>query len=148
MIKLSEPSNHSLLAPDIAAKPLLQFISFVEVFASMVQIYTILLKSIQILLSKSKDVRELSKCNTFTLLQLENICTIYSFLYFILSRHDLFIACVRLLIFSLFSLYRHFSWSHTSNVALSVSQFAFFSNSYIFHQQWTIMGGHKIAIQF
>ena len=61
----------------------LQFISFVEVFASMVQIITALFKSIQILLCKSK-------CKTFTLLQLENVNTTQYFLYFILGRHHLF----------------------------------------------------------
>ena len=83
LIKLLESSNHSLLELDIIAKPHISFFSLVEAFASVVQIYTFLFQSIQILLFKSKR-------NLFTLLQLENLYTIYSFLYFILGRHNLF----------------------------------------------------------
>lgn len=61
----------------------------------MVQIYTFLFKSIQILLYKRK-------CNTITLLQLQNVYTTFSPLYFISGRHHLLIAeGVRMLIFLL-----------------------------------------------
>ena len=74
-------------------KAILQFTSFVEAFASLLQISTFLFKLIQILWCKSK-------CNTFTLLHLENVYTTYSFMYFILGKQYLFIVRgVRLSIF-------------------------------------------------
>ena len=77
-------------------KAILQFTSFVEAFTSILQIYTFLFKSIQILLCKSK-------CSTFTLLHLEIIYTTYSFMYFILGSQYLFIAEGVMLLILLFN---------------------------------------------
>ena len=119
-------------------KAILQFISLVETFTSILQIYTFLIKSIPILLCKSK-------CNTFTLLHLENIYTTYPFMYFILGRRYLFISLRSKAVdlFPLFSLYQNFfcqvlpkscCWYH--------SLLFFLFNSYIFNQWWAINGGH------
>ena len=97
------------------SKATFQLISFVEGFASMVQIYRFLFKSIPILLCQNK-------CTTFTLLQLENIYTSYSFLNFTLGRHHSFTAWgVRLLIFSLF--FSHFINTFTEDHQQTISEF-------------------------
>ena len=64
--------KQSLLTSTWQSQTLVYF--FLEAFASLVQIYTFLLKSVYIVI----------------LLQLENIYTTYYFLYFILSKHHLF----------------------------------------------------------
>ena len=114
MIKLSELSDHSMLAGGIKTK-------------------------------------RKSKCNTFTLLHLENVYTSYSFMYFILGRQYLFIAWgVRLSIFFtlFFTLSTLLFVGYFQSFAIGITvYFSFFLIHTFFNNGGPSWVGIKIVIQ-
>ena len=146
MIKLSELSNQSLLAGGTITKPYFSLLK--PCLCWSIYLFT---SNLYILVQINWNSWRKSKCNTFTLLHLENVYTSYSFMYFILGRQYLFIAWgVRLSIFFtlFFTLSTLLFVGYFQSFAIGITvYFSFFLIHTFFNNGGPSWVGIKIVIQ-